>query len=246
MGVVGTLLVHLLVIQSVVLGAHAHKVRPPESEGVGAASMKSQFVPTETLILINMPQTLTTYEPLIEELASAGRALRDLPVTVLSDDPLPHVDVPKEDLSDEKSAVAAVDSGDAAMQAAMFGRYTGQIDARIERAWRRPRSPVNPISDRRSDSTKQASASGDFMCQVRIIQDQHGYVQEVQVLDCNGSVAWQQSLVTAIIASSPLAAPPTPAVFTRSLTMTFTATPYSAASSADDYEFASASTPDRQ
>jgi hypothetical protein len=33
--------------------------------------------------------------------------------------------------------------GDGAEQARLFGIYTGQIQAQIDRVWRRPRTPVN-------------------------------------------------------------------------------------------------------
>ncbi len=239
LGVTGTLLVHLVAVQSVMLGAHARKSHPPEAEGIGATMVKSEAAPSETLVLIDLPQASMSDQSLTEELASAGRTLQDIPVKVFSDDPLPHVDIPTEDLSEDKDAAAAVDSGDPAVQAAMFGRYTGQIDARIERAWRRPRSPVNPSSGPAYNANSQASANAEFKCQVRILQDAHGSIQEVQLLDCNGSVAWQHSLIMAINASSPLPAPPSPRVFSRSLTMTFTAASYSSSSSADEYELPS-------
>jgi hypothetical protein len=56
------------------------------------------------------------------------------------------------------------------------------------------------------------------------------------MLDCNGSVAWQQSLVTAILVASPLPAPPSPTVFSHAVTMTFAGQVYSPGSPADDYE----------
>jgi TonB C terminal len=245
-GVIGTVLVHLVAVQSVMSGAHARKVRPPDAEGIGATMVKSDTAPSETLVLIDLPQAAISDQPLAEELTSAGQALRDMTMNVVSDDPLPHVDIPKEELSEDKDAAAAVDSGDPAVQAAMFGRYTGQIDARIERAWQRPRSPVNPSPDSASNAHSQASANSGFKCQVRIIQDAHGSIQEVQLLACNGSIAWQHSLIMAINASSPLPAPPNPRVFSRSLTMTFTAASYSPSSSADEYELPSTLTVGRQ
>lgn len=115
----------------------------------------------------------------------------------------------------------------------LFGRYSGQIQARIERVWQRPRSAVNV-----GDSLRSASnhAQPDFRCQVRILQDAHGAVQEVQIIDCNGGIVWQQSLVTAILAASPLPAPPNPAVFTQSLTMTFAGRGYTPGSSTNGYD----------
>lgn len=57
----------------------------------------------------------------------------------------------------------------------MYGRYLGQIHARIDRAWRRPRSAVGaPI----------------FQCQVQLDQDSLGRVEEVTLLQCNGDTPW--------------------------------------------------------
>jgi TonB C terminal len=224
-GLLGTLVLHTLVFQSFLSGRRAPKIKPPDTQGLGATLLKSEVAPAETLILIELPDASMSDKALAEELASLGPKPNQAVVTVLSPDPLPHLDIPQDQQADEQTAVSALDSGDPAARAALFGRYTVQIDARIERAWRRPRSPVTPASDPEL-----------FKCQVRIIQDAHGSVQEVQILSCNGSAAWQHSLVTAILASSPLPAPPDPNVFTRALTMTFSAGPYTTNSVADDYE----------
>jgi hypothetical protein len=114
----------------------------------------------------------------------------------------------------------------------LFGIYSGQIQARIARVWRRPRTPVN------ESRTQHQGALGEeaFQCQVRIIQDNQGYVQEILLPQCNGSAAWQRSLVIAIQQASPLPAPPDPAVFTNALTMTFTGFEYRPDSLADEYE----------
>jgi len=55
-GVLGTLLVHALVLQSALLGSRAHKIRVLEVQGPGAALIKSDAVPAETLILIELPK----------------------------------------------------------------------------------------------------------------------------------------------------------------------------------------------
>jgi hypothetical protein len=238
---VGTLLLHALVLQSVLLGSRAHKLRPPEAQGPGATLMKSASDPAEALILIALPSTALAPKALIDDLASAGSAPKNLLVTMISPDSLPHIDISQDALGDNNDGVGSVDSGDPAARAVLFGRYTGQIDARIKRAWRRPRSPVNPSTDPVRDSIAPGPNGGSqpddsFRCQVRIIQDAQGLVQEVQMLDCNGSVIWQQSLVAAIFSASPLPAPPSPTVFTHSLTMTFTGIEYTPGSVTDDYE----------
>jgi hypothetical protein len=240
----GTLLVHALVFQSVLLGTRAHKVRPPDAQGPGATLIKSASEPAEALILVELPSVDMKTQALSEDLASEGSAPKNLLVTMISPDALPHIDIPADKLDDNAETNASVDSGDPAGRALLFGRYSGQIQARIERAWRRPRSPINPVSegdhashDGTAKSPGDSSLADDsFRCQVRILQDGHGAVQEVQLLSCNGTVTWQQSLVTAILSASPLPAPPDPTVFTHSLTMTFEGQTYVAGSSSDGYD----------
>ena len=240
-GLVGSVLVHALVLQAVILGSRAHKVHPPEAEGPGATLIKAEAEPSETLVLLDLPRADPASKPLLEDLASVGPAPKNLMVTLISADPLPEINISPDALGDVNDANAAIDSGDPAARAMLFGRYTGQIDARIERAWRRPRSPVNPdpepprYSNARNPS-EASTADPIFRCQVRIIQDAHGSIQEVLLLDCNGSVAWQRSLVSAIQSASPLPAPPSPRVFTHALTLTFEGHAYAPGSPADEYE----------
>jgi hypothetical protein len=102
-----------------------------------------------------------------------------------------------------------------------YGRYLGQIQARIERAWLRPRGAIGaPI----------------FQCQVQVDQDGVGRVQEVMLLECNGGSPWQLSLVHAIELASPLPAPSDPAVFVHHILLEFRAVAYSPGASAQLYE----------
>src|SRR5689334_17289238 len=96
----------------------------------------------------------------------------------------------------------------------MFGRYLGQISARISRAWMRPRSAIE--------------GNGTFDCRVRIFQDHRGDVQEVELAGCTADSGWQLSLVRAIESASPLPAPPDPAVFSPTVTLDFESRAYSA------------------
>lgn len=247
LGLMGTLLLHAIVLQSVVLGTRAHKVRPPDAQGPGATLIQSATGPAEALILVELPSVDMKAQALSEDLASAGSAPTNPLVTMISPDPLPHIDIPADKLDDNANAPAALDSGDPAGRALLFGRYSGQIQAHIERAWRRPRSPVSEGSDSFHQTATQSSvgislADDSFRCQVRILQDRHGAVQEVQILSCNGTVTWRQSLVAAILAASPLPSPPDPAVFTGSLTLTFEGQTYVAGNSSDGYDIARAST----
>jgi TonB C terminal len=83
--------------------------------------------------------------------------------------------------------------GDQEGRAALFGRYLGQVTARISRAWLRPRTAIG---------------SETFSCWVQVDQDLHGKVLEITLKSRNGSPSWQISLVHAIESSSPLPAPP--------------------------------------
>jgi TonB C terminal len=108
----------------------------------------------------------------------------------------------------DENAPTAEAAGDEAGRAMLFGRYMGQIKARIERAWDRP------------DTT----ATQQFDCKVQIKQNAHGEVQEVTLQRCGDDPDWQVSLVQAIQRASPLSAPPEDAVFTELVTMSFEAT----------------------
>jgi hypothetical protein len=109
--------------------------------------------------------------------------------------------------------------GDAS--ARLKGQYLGQIDARIDRAWIRPRTPIGDVR---------------FTCQVRIDQDAAGNVSDVVLEQCNGSPRWQLSLVHAIESASPLPAPSDPAVFAPAIHMSFQADPPDSGLTADQYE----------
>ena len=104
---------------------------------------------------------------------------------------------------------------------AIYGRYLGQIQARVDRAWLRPRTGVGgPI----------------FQCQVQLDQDKAGRVLAVTLLECNGDARWRVSLVHAIEAASPLPAPPNPAVFVDHVLLTFRAAAYSPGAPVQLYE----------
>ena len=116
---------------------------------------------------------------------------------------------------------ANVGSAPERIAAALFGRYMGQVTARIERAWIRPRAPVN---------------GREFQCRVRIEQDRLGTVEEVTLQRCNGDTRWQLSVERAIESASPLPAPPDPAVFTRLLTLELSSEAFEPAKSHEGFE----------
>jgi len=147
---------------------------------------------------------------------SASKAIVAIPFS----DALSETEASLPDISAGAVSSASASEPDAT-RSAMYGRYVGQIDARIERAWRRPRTDIG---------------ADVFACIVRIEQDSDGTVQEVTLEQCNGDKRWQSSLVSAIETASPLPAPPDPKIFTHILHMSFQAQGYSASVPQDGYE----------
>jgi TonB C terminal len=136
--------------------------------------------------------------------------------------PLLTMDVPKDVLLEADMPAASTNTQSGVNgDSMMAGRYVKQIDHRIERAWLRPRTPLK---------------SDYFECRVQVEQDSGGNVLAIELGQCNGDSQWQQSLVHAIQAASPLPAPPDPSVFRRRLRLSFTAHSYSQQSPSDGYE----------
>jgi hypothetical protein len=198
-GAILSALLHALILQGVLLGGGKSVPVEPQTPSAGGtpggdAAMTVEFFsepPPEALSVASAPQ--------------------------LTKVPVSQVDPPDDLVVENDSASASEDPGDSAL----FGRYMGQVSARIERAWLRPRTPLG-------DSL--------FSCQVRIEQDAAGSVREITLVHCNGSARWQLSLVQAIQTASPLPAPPDPAVFKRTFSLRFESLPYSPTVAAELYE----------
>jgi hypothetical protein len=232
LGVVGTVLLHGLVVQTVLLGTSTRQVLTPTTQGLASTANAAGVESAMTLIVVQPVEAAHAKDSVFEEFVSRGSLLKDMPIALISPDLTTAPSLKKERLPDNADAESPVNSGDPEGQARLFGIYTGQIQARIDRVWRRPRTPVNENRAQRQG----ALAEEAFQCQVRIIQDNQGNVQEILLPQCNGSPAWQRSLVIAIQQASPLPAPPDPAVFTNALTMTFIGFEYRPHSPADEYE----------
>ena len=189
---------------------------------------------SEDLVLLDLPQAGRSGNAVatIDAFSTNRRFLTATIATALNVD-LPQLDIP-EDQSDEKTTAPITGDHDAQSDREhLVGIYSGQIRARIERIWRRPRTAVNEGS---TDITNRQNADESFHCLVNIVQDSDGRVQETQLLNCNGSIAWQQSLVRAINQSSPLPAPPDPKVFTRTVTLRFLGLAFVPGVGSDEYE----------
>ena len=207
-GALVSLLLHAFLITSLAWsGGHARMSppRPADRSAIGSE-------PTMELEIIeDVAPSITT-----EEAENSTPTLRPVSLkAALAAFNIPFVPDPDYTETDLGNAEAA--------RSALVGIYMGQIDARIERAWRRPRTPID---------------EGRFFCRVRIEQNSRGDVKEITLERCNGDVSWQVSLVHAIHAASPLPAPSDPRVFTRVIRMGFRSEPYSAQALQDAYESA--------
>jgi TonB C terminal len=230
-GVIGTLLIHALIVPSVYMGSRGPKVHPLEIQE-SASLAKSNADSTDNLVLITLPTTSDTSDAISREMAPQLSHIKMTAVTRVEVEPLALLDVELLPLSEDQPAQVSGNGEDGAEQARLRGIYSGQIRARIERIWRRPRTP---ISEGVNSGTSGVSDES-FQCQVQIVQDANGFVQEVLLPRCIGAAAWQRSLVTAIQQASPLPAAPSPRVFTRSIALDFVGIPYVIGSPEDEYE----------
>jgi hypothetical protein len=233
-GVIGTLLVHLLLLRSVLVVTET-PARPIELRrpGIPGPQMNSD---SADLVLLDLAQAnpdgaLVKRDDLG---ANSWQPPTMLAVAVMMD--LPPVDIPGDQPGDAAVNQSAVGTDGQTNKAHLAGIYSGQIRARIERIWRRPRTPVNEES---GIADNLSHADDAFHCQVTIIQDSIGRVQETELVNCNGSIAWQQSLVRAINQASPLPAPPDPTVFAGAVTLNFVGFAFTPTMQPDEYELGS-------
>jgi hypothetical protein len=223
-GIIGTVLVHALLVLPIVLDLSLPAPRLPSRTGAGASAVASSREPVMTAIFINEVspiERLATVKPV--ELASRGVAPIDLPVIVFSPDSSP-ASLADPNSQDRSAPAEAV--GDQTQHALLYGRYLGQIQARIDRAWVRPRTEIG---------------APRFSCRARIEQGTRGEVVNVRLDHCVGTPRWQQSLVSAIRTASPLPAPPDPSVYADVLSLVFESDGFRPGGSSDGFEPAGAS-----
>jgi hypothetical protein len=214
-----TVLVHLLLATPMVLGVAEHRKRTPDGDGTFAAA--SQGEQYERMILLDLSTvSASDAHTALPSIDSDGIAPDEFELQLVSSDPQPPPELKPEDFEEAETANEA--AGDPAGNAALFGRYMGQVAARIERAWMRPRSAIE---------------AGRFECRVRIAQDDRGNVESIELQSCSNDESWRKSLTSAILRASPLSAPPEPWLFTRNLTLNFSGQQYVAKQTPEyDYE----------
>lgn len=214
------MILHGLILMPLVMGTAARKkAKPPETIGDGASTIvaSAEMVSTLTLIEIKTESSLVDESSALAEFASRGISIPDMSIFIASSNPDPAYEL--EDEPTDEDSLTELASGDPRHRAEMFGRYMGQVSARIERAWIRPRTQI--------DSTS-------FQCTARIEQDHFGNVAAIELVACDENPRWQQSLVLAVERASPLSAPPDPSVFAGTLVLKFASAPYAAGISAED------------
>ncbi len=204
-----TALLHLLFGVPLLLGSAARKPPfIPDSFGAGSNALVSSAQFPSSMTLVELKPETASDEYMLEELASRGVELPQA-LLVMSDDARPAPIEFDENAIEDSEFTQAV--GDTRGRAALFGKYMGQVTARIERAWSRPRSAIG---------------AARFECETKIEQDRNGRVLSVELRRCNGNGSWQSSLVAAIERASPLPAPPEPSVFTGTIVLSFDAVEY--------------------
>lgn len=110
----------------------------------------------------------------------------------------------KSEREDLKRSLAAEQRVDTAASSSALASWRSQITAKITRAWLRP-----------------PTARQGLECNLYVTQVPGGEVTEVRVGECNGDQAVRESIEAAVYRASPLPPPPDPALFDRSLKITF-------------------------
>ena len=232
-GVVGTLVLHALALQMLFISSRTHETQTM-SEEPGSSQQRSDAQSTQSLIFIDLPKKTSADNGRERALGFAALAPNNAPSKVKLPDLAPLRDIRTDVSEDQEPAQGLENAGEASERARLQGIYTGQIQARIDRVWRRPRTPVYEGREQ----PKAGAPREYFQCQVQVVQDSIGNVQEVLVPECNGSASWQRSLLAAIRQASPLPAPPDPRVFSRTVTLNFVGYAYGLGAPEDLYEAA--------
>jgi TonB C terminal len=193
-----SLALHALLLTPLLVGTAQHRSRAQEAPG---GSLPSRNDSVLTVVFFDERDSQPRAPPRLSDtmvLAPVSPVtLRALPA------PSSEFAIPDAASSGERSGSPQA-QGDATAFALLYGRYLGQITARIERAWMRPRtSPGTAI----------------FACRLQVLQDDRGQVLEVTLGRCNAAARWRASLVAAVRSASPLPAPPDRHVFRRSITL---------------------------
>lgn len=230
-GAAGAVALHVIVFSAIALGSTGNlDPRRPQSRLEGTPDSGAHGARDQVVVLIGpialssdtgIADSATAWKPI-----SARSLVAPGPVRQFSAE----VDMPEFHGAEEQPSSTGTSSGaiDGAERTMLYRRYVNQISARIERAWIHP--TVAPGGSNIWSATANESKGQPFRCRVEISQAEDGDVLEVTLLTCDSSPAWQQSLVNAIDAASPLPAPSNQAVFSGHLVISFASSTSSAPS----------------
>lgn len=222
-GLVGAILIHAALISALTFGAVSAKPAqrmPSDASAVEPSQGDGDLV---SAIIYLDPKTLSSEEGMpLPRAPLQAMTPKDLLKPRLIRLAAPQTQFASEIPDLQRHDATSTTPADGAAQALLFGRYVSQIAARIDRAWVRPTTAPTGSGLWGSNGAPIPSARpARFACRVQIIQSPAGEVLEVTLVACDSSPAWQISLVRAINAASPLPAPPSEAVFARSLVLSF-------------------------
>jgi hypothetical protein len=177
LGFIGSMALHLLLVPTVFFGTATSRIHlPDQPQGEAGQTSKSE---SENLVIIDLAQaTKSATGVRIDLRIDRARLKLNVTKTIVID--RPRIDIHVDSSDEELMGQGAADSYEDSNRAHLAGIYSGQIRARIERIWRRPRGPVNDASD----IADKRGAIDPFQCLVTIVQDSLGRVQETQLLSC--------------------------------------------------------------
>lgn len=92
-----------------------------------------------------------------------------------------------------------------ARRASLLQQWTAVVRQKVQSNWNEP-----------------ANTPSNLSCKVQVEQVPGGTVANAQIISCNGDEAIQQSVITAVLRSSPLPPPPEPSLFQRVFVLNFT------------------------
>lgn len=211
-GLAATVAIHISLCSPLILGGAAQKKQTRDGIGITAWASQGEHVEAMVLLDLSSMSTDSDMDPPMLESTEDSIAIEDEDLRLVSTfaEPSPQI-LFEEEVEEAEEATEA--AGDPRGQAEMFGKYMGHVAARIDRAWMRPRTPVD---------------GGRFECRARVVQNRQGMVLSVNLDNCGGDAKWRDSLSSAILRASPLSAPPEPSLFTESITLQLAGEQYEA------------------
>jgi TonB-like protein len=220
-GLLASVGLHVLLVQAVIWGTTDRLESRRVLEGFGANALGAPDEAVTTVFFLEDSSTNRLNQVAMDEMASAGKLLQSLRLTIVSPNPSLDAALARTREDEQTAPSDAENSADREAKAALFGRYLAQIQARIERAWIRPRSPVG---------------ADLFSCHLQVLQGRSGQVQEITLRECAGDTRWQLSLITAVQRASPFPAPPDPGLFAGAVELSFQSEPFAAGRSEEGFE----------